>query len=298
VKGVKVHLVDGTYELFRHFYGAPPRVSAEGGEIGAVRGVVQSVLSMLAGGASHVGVATDHVIESFRNELWPGYKTGEGVPELLMAQFPLLEAALEAMGVVVWPMVALEADDALASAAAVAADDAGVEQVLVCTPDKDLAQCVRGRRVVQLDRRKDVVTDEEAVRARYGIGPASIPDWLALVGDSADGFPGLSGWGKQSASTVLGHYEHLEAIPPAVSDWDPDLRRTVRGAAKLAERLASGVDLALLFRDLATLRVDRALLASVQDLRWKGPTDEFEDIARFLRDPALADRAGAVKVGG
>jgi len=298
VKGVKVHLVDGTYELFRHFYGAPPRVSAEGGEIGAVRGVVQSVLSMLAGGASHVGVATDHVIESFRNELWPGYKTGEGVPELLMAQFPLLEAALEAMGVVVWPMVALEADDALASAAAVAADDAGVEQVLVCTPDKDLAQCVRGRRVVQLDRRKDVVTDEEAVRARYGIGPASIPDWLALVGDSADGFPGLSGWGKQSASTVLGHYEHLEAIPPAVSDWDPHLRRTVRGAAKLAERLASDVDLALLFRDLATLRVDRALLASVQDLRWKGPTDEFEDIARFLRDPALADRAGAVKVGG
>jgi len=298
VKGVKVHLVDGTYELFRHFYGAPPRVSAEGGEIGAVRGVVQSVLSMLAGGASHVGVATDHVIESFRNELWPGYKTGEGVPELLMSQFPLLEAALEAMGVVVWPMVALEADDALASAAAVAADDAGVEQVLVCTPDKDLAQCVRGRRVVQLDRRKDVVTDEEAVRARYGIGPASIPDWLALVGDSADGFPGLSGWGKQSASTVLGHYEHLEAIPPAVSDWDPDLRRTVRGAAKLAERLASDMDLALLFRDLATLRVDRTLLTSVQDLRWKGPTDDFEDIARFLRDPALADRAGAVKLGG
>jgi len=298
VKGVKVHLVDGTYELFRHFYGAPPRVSAEGGEIGAVRGVVQSVLSMLAGGASHVGVATDHVIESFRNELWPGYKTGEGVPELLMAQFPLLETALEAMGVVVWPMVALEADDALASAAAVAAGDAGVEQVLVCTPDKDLAQCVRGRRVVQLDRRKDVVTDEEAVRARYGIGPASIPDWLALVGDSADGFPGLSGWGKQSASTVLGHYEHLEAIPPAVSDWDPDLRRTVRGAAKLAERLASDMDLALLFRDLATLRVDRTLLTTVQDLRWKGPTDDFEDIARFLRDPALADRAGAVKLGG
>ncbi len=167
----------------------------------------------------------------------------------------------------------------------------------MCTPDKDLAQCVRGRRVVQLDRRKDVITDEEAVRARYGIGPASIPDWLALVGDSADGFPGLPGWGKQSASTVLGHYEHLEAIPAAVSDWDPDLRRTVRSAPKLAERLASEMDLALLFRDLATLRVDRALLASVQDLRWKGPTDDFEDIARFLRDPALADRAGAVKVG-
>ncbi len=293
-----VYLVDGTYELFRHFFGAPPRVSAEGGEIGAVRGVVQSVLSMLGTGTSHIGVATDHVIESFRNDLWPGYKTGEGVPELLMAQFPLLEAALVALGVVVWPMVELEADDALASAAAVAADDDGVQQVLVCTPDKDLAQCVRGRRVVQLDRRKDVVTDEEAVRARYGIGPESIPDWLALVGDSADGFPGLAGWGKQSASHVLGRYQRLEAIPPSVSDWDPDLRRVVRGAAKLAERLSSDMDHALLFRDLATLRVDRSLLASVEDLRWRGPTDDFEDIARFLRDPDLADRAAAVKVGG
>jgi len=295
VKRVPVHLVDGTYELFRHFFGAPPRVSAEGGEIGAVRGVVQSVISMLGTGTSHIGVATDHVIESFRNDLWPGYKTGEGVPELLMAQFPLLEAALSALGVVVWPMVELEADDALASAAAVAADDDGVGQVLVCTPDKDLAQCVRGRRVVQLDRRKDVITDEEAVRARYGIGPESIPDWLALVGDSADGFPGLSGWGKQSASHVLGRYPHLEAIPASVSDWDPELRRVVRGAPKLAERLASDTDLALLFRDLATLRVDRSLLASVEDLRWRGPTDDFEDVARFMRDPALADRAAAVK---
>ncbi len=221
MKGVKVHLVDGTYELFRHFYGAPPRESSEGGEVGAVRGVVQSVLSMFAARATHVGVATDHVVESFRNDLWPGYKTGEGVDDTLMAQFPLLEAALVAMGVVVWPMVELEADDALASAAAVASDDPGVEQVLVCTPDKDLAQCVSGRRVVQLDRRKDVITDEEAVRDRYGIGPASIPDWLALVGDSADGFPGLQGWGKQSASKVLGLYEHLEAIPSSVSDWDP-----------------------------------------------------------------------------
>jgi len=298
VKRVPVHLVDGTYELFRHFYGAPPRASAEGGEVGAVRGVVQSVLSMLSSGTTHIGVATDHVIASFRNDLWPGYKTGEGVPELLMAQFPLLEAALVAMGVVVWPMVELEADDALASAAAVAADDAAVEQVVVCTPDKDLAQCVRGKRVVQLDRRKDVVTDEEAVRARYGIGPASIPDWLALVGDSADGFPGLSGWGKQSASNVLGRYEHLEAIPATVSDWDPDLRRAVRGAPKLAERLASDLDHALLFRDLATLRVDRSLLASVEDLRWRGPSDDFEDIARFLRDPALADRAAAMAVRG
>jgi 5'-3' exonuclease len=291
---VHVHLVDGTYELFRHFYGAPTRESAEGGDVGAVRGVVQSVLSMLAARATHVGVATDHVIESFRNDLWPGYKTGDGVPEVLLAQFPLLEAALVAMGVVVWPMVEVEADDALASAAAVADDDPGVAQVLVCTPDKDLAQCVRGTRVVQLDRRKDVISDEEAVRARYGIGPESIPDWLALVGDSADGFPGLQGWGKQSASTVLGHYAHIEAIPASSADWDPALRSAVRSAPKLAERLAAEMDLALLFRDLATLRVDRSLLASTDDLRWTGPTDDFEDIARFLRDPALAERAAAL----
>ena len=295
MKPTRVHLVDGTYELFRHFYGAPPRASAEGGEVGAVRGVVLSVLSMLASGASHVGVATDQVIESFRNELWPGYKTGEGVPEVLMAQFPLLEAALVALGVVVWPMVELEADDALASAAVVAAEDETVAQVLVCTPDKDLAQCVRGTRVVQLDRRKDVVSDEAAIRARYGIGPKSIPDWLALVGDSADGFPGLAGWGKQSASTVLGQYEHIEAIPTSVSDWDPGVRRAVRSAPKLAERLASQMDHAMLFRVLATLRVDRTLLASVDDLAWRGPTDDFEDIARFLRDPALAERAASLR---
>jgi 5'-3' exonuclease len=295
--GLRPHLVDGTYELFRHFYGAPPRASSEGGEVGAVRGVVQSVLSMLAAGTSHIGVATDHVVESFRNDLWPGYKTSEGVPEVLMAQFPLLEAALVGLGVVVWPMVELEADDALASAASVAADDRSVDQVVICTPDKDLAQCVRGRRVVQLDRRKDVITDEDGVRARYGIGPASIPDWLALVGDSADGFPGLLGWGKQSASTVLGHYEHLEAIPAAAEDWDPKLRRAVRSAPKLAQRLASEMDSALLFRDLATLRVDPTLLESVEDLRWQGPTPDFEDIARFLRDPALADRAAGLKVG-
>ena len=294
MKRTTVHLLDGTYELFRHYYGAPPRASSEGGEIGAVRGVVQSVLTMLGAATTHVGVATDHVIESFRNDLWPGYKTGEGVDPLLMAQFPLLEAALEALGVVVWPMVELEADDALASAAAVAADDGDVTQVVICTPDKDLTQCVRGRHVVQLDRRKDMVTDEEAVRARYGVGPLSIPDWLALVGDSADGFPGLAGWGKQSASTVLGHYEHLEAIPASAADWDPALRSAVRSAPKLAERLAADMDLALLFRDLATLRVDRSLLASVDDLAWKGPEPGFEDIARFLRDPALADRAGAL----
>jgi 5'-3' exonuclease len=295
LKPLRVHLLDGTYELFRHFYGAPPRASSEGGEIGAVRGVVLSVLSMLAARATHIGVATDHVVESFRNDLWPGYKTGEGVPDVLMAQFPLLEAALVAMGVAVWPMVELEADDALASAAAVAAADTGVAQVLVCTPDKDLAQCVRGTRVVQLDRRKDVITDEDGVRARYGVGPESIPDWLALVGDSADGFPGLPGWGKQSASAVLGHYEHLEAIPVSVSDWDPALRKAVRSAPKLAERLGAEMDNALLFRDLATLRVDRSLLASVDDLEWLGPTDDFEAVARFLREPALAERADSLR---
>lgn len=293
-----IHVVDGTYELFRHFYGMRRFNKSKDRPFGAVVGVLQTVLQMLEQGATHIGVATDHVIESFRNDLWPGYKTGEGVPEVLLAQFPLLEAALQALGVVVWPMVELEADDALASAAVVASEDAGVEQVLVCTPDKDLAQCVRGTRVVQLDRRKDVVSDEDAVRARYGIGPESIPDWLALVGDSADGFPGLAGWGKQSASAVLGRYEHLEAIPAVVTDWDPDLRRAVRSAPKLAERLVAEMDHALLFRVLATLRIDRSLLATVGDLRWSGPHDEFEDIARFLRDPALADRAAALSPGG
>jgi len=294
---VQIHLVDGTYELFRHFYGAPPRTGEGGGEVGAVRGVLQSVLSMLADGATHVGVATDHVIESFRNDLWPGYKTGAGVPELLMAQFPLLETALEALGVGLWAMVDLEADDALASAAAVAAEDRSVTRVLICTPDKDLAQCVVGTRVVQLDRRKDVVTDEAGVRQRYGVAPASIPDWLALVGDSADGFPGLAGWGKQSAAAVLAHYGHLEDIPHRADDWEPELRRRVRSAPRLAQRLAEDTELALVFRDLATLRVDRALLGAVEDLRWRGPTSGFDDVARFLREPALARRAGALAAG-
>ena len=283
--------MDGTYELFRHFFGSPPRQSTAGGEIAAVRGVLSSVLMMLGDGATHVGVATDHVVESFRNDMWPGYKTGEGVAPELMAQFPLLETALGAMGVVVWAMTELEADDALASAAAVAADDTAVAQVLICTPDKDLAQCVQGTRVVQLDRRKDVVTDEDGVRAKFGVSPESIPDWLALVGDSADGFPGLAGWGKQSASTVLAHYGHLEDIPADVADWDPALRRAVRSAPKLAERLAADMQSALLFRVLATLRVDRSLLAAVDDLVWHGPTDDFAAVADFLRDPGLARRA-------
>ena len=214
-----------------------------------------------------------------------------------MAQFPLLEAALAALGVVVWPMTELEADDALASAAAVAGDDRAVSQVLVCTPDKDLAQCVRGTRVVQLDRRTGVVTDEDGVRAKYGVGPSSIPDWLALVGDSADGFPGLSGWGKQSASAVVGHYGHIEAIPTDAAAWDPVVRRAVRSAHRLAERLGEDMERALLFRDLATLREERSILASVDALRWRGPTEDFAAVAAFLRDTGLSTRADALARG-
>jgi 5'-3' exonuclease len=292
--GTRVHLVDGTYELFRHFFGQPPHAAEDGLEVGAVRGVLLSMLSLLGDGATHVGVATDHVIESFRNALWPGYKTGEGVDPLLLNQFDLLEQSLEAMGVVVWASVELEADDALASAAAVAADDPGVAQVLICTPDKDLAQCVVGDRVVQLDRRHGVLSDEDGVREKFGVLPTSIPDWLALVGDSADGFPGLPGWGKVSASAVLAHYVHLEAVPDDVSQWDPVVAKKVRGAAGLSGRLAEQRDLAMLFRQIATLRVDRSLLAGVDELRWEGPRPEFAEVCAYLRDPGLASRTHAL----
>ena len=292
---MKVHLVDGTYELFRHFFGAPPRAGADGTEVGAVRGVVSSVVAMLGDGATHVGVATDHVIESFRNDMWPGYKDGSGIDPVLAAQFLPLEEALGALGVLVWPMVDLEADDALASAAAVAGDDDAVEQVVICTPDKDLAQCVVGGRVVQLDRRAGTVTDEDGVRAKFGVGPASIPDWLALVGDSADGFPGLAGWGKKTAAVVLAHYGHISDIPDRAADWEPRVCRLVRGAATLAARLADERATAMLFRDLATLRVDRSLLSGVYDLAWRGPTPAFAEVCRNLRDPALAARAAALR---
>jgi 5'-3' exonuclease len=286
-----VHLVDGTYELFRHFFGAPPRAAADGAEVGATRGVLMSLLAMLADGATHIGVATDHVIESFRNDLWPGYKRGDGIDPLLFGQFPLLESALDALGVTVWPMVELEADDALASAAAVAAEDPAVRQVLICTPDKDLAQCVTGRRVVQLDRRSGTMTDEDGVHEKFGVAPASIPDWLALVGDSADGFPGLAGWGKRSASVVLDHYGHIEAIPDDPADWDTAVRGAVRGAPRLAAVLAGQRDAAALFKVLATLRIDRSLLGDVGALAWRGPTPEFAEVCEHLRDPGLAERA-------
>jgi 5'-3' exonuclease len=294
---MRVHLIDGTYELFRHFFGQPPRAADDGSEIGAARGVVLSVVGMLSDGATHVGVATDHVIESFRNELWPDYKTGAGIDPKLRSQFQILETSLGALGVPVWPMVEVEADDALASAAFVAEGDAAVEQVVICTPDKDLAQCVIGERVVQLDRRSGSVTDESGVWAKYGIAPRSIPDWLALVGDSADGFPGLAGWGKRSASTVLAHYGTFDDVPDDVADWDPNVRSTVRGAAKLAERLADQRPQAELFRDLATLRVDTGLLADVGALQWQGPTMEFDEICRHFRDPALAERAARIAAG-
>ena len=289
-----VQLVDGTYELFRQYFGQPPRQSADGREVGAVRGVLVSLMAMLAGGATHMGVATDHVVESFRNDLWPGYKTGAGIEPELASQFGLLETALQAFGLVVWPMVELEADDALASAASVAAADPTVDRVLICTPDKDLAQCVVGRRVVQLDRRKGVLTDEDGVWAKYGVAPRSIPDWLALVGDSADGFPGLAGWGRRSASVVLAHYGTFDEVPDDVAEWDPDVRRGLRGAAALATRLAEERDRAELFRDLATLRRDPGVLDTVATLQWQGPTGQFDDVCALLRDPALADRARAL----
>ncbi len=286
-----IYLVDGTYELFRHHFGQPSRLSSEGTEIAATRGVLSSVLGMFEAGATHLGVATDHVVESFRNDLWPGYKTSAGMPPELLAQFPLVEEALVALGVTLWPMTELEADDALASAAAVASDDGRVDQVRICTPDKDLAQCVRDSRVVQFDRRADVTLDEKGVWQKFGVAPPSIPGWLALVGDSADGFPGLAGWGKRSASVVLARYGTIEDIPDKVADWDTDVRAQVRNAAGLADRLASERELAMLFCRLATLQVERDLLGDVDELAWSGPTPAFMEMAELLRDHRLADRA-------
>lgn len=284
----RAFLVDGTYELFRHFFGAPSHVNSAGLEVAAARGVVSSMLGLMEEGATHLGVATDHVIESFRNRMWPGYKTGAGVDPTLLGQFGLLEDALAALGLAVWPMVELEADDALASAAAVAAADPGVAQVVICTPDKDLGQCVEGGRVVQLDRRKKVVIDEEGVRAKFGVAPASIPDWLALVGDSADGFPGLPGWGAKTSAAVLARYGHLESIPDAPGQWDVP----VRGAPALAATLASSRDLAVLFRDLATLRRKPPVMGSAGELRWTGPTEAFARMCEDVLDgPGLIRRA-------
>jgi 5'-3' exonuclease len=280
---MQIHLVDGTYELFRHYHALPRARDANGREVGAVRGVVRSVLGMISGGATHVGVATDHVIESFRNRLWRGYKTSAGVPEDLLAQFTLLEDTLVAAGIVVWPMVEFEADDALAAAAAAAAQDDRVERVFICTPDKDLAQSVRGTRIVQLNRRTKAVIDETGVIAKFGVPPASIPDYLALVGDAADGYPGLPGWGAKSTAAVLARFGHIEAIPDDWHIWGVN----ASNPSALSQTLVTNRDRALLFRTLATLRTDVPVFSSVDELEWKGPTDAFAPLAAAM-DAAVA----------
>jgi len=289
-RALKVHLVDGTYEIFRHYFALPSYRNAGGKEVAAVRGVIESLLSLLAAGATHVAVATDHVIESLRNDLWPGYKDGSKIEPELHGQFGALETAMEAAGLVVWRMAEHEADDGLASGASLAAADPRVEQVLICTPDKDLAQCVEGTRVVQFDRRRRAVVDAVGVRARFGVDPRSIPDYLALVGDSADGFPGLPGWGAKSAGAVLGRYGRLEAIPNSADQWDV----AVRGASRLAATLAEKFEDALLFRHLATLVGDLPLYEDVEQLRWNGPHPEFETVCAWLESPSLLERARTI----
>jgi 5'-3' exonuclease len=278
---LEIYLIDGTYELFRHYYAMPSIRDANGREIAAVRGVVASVLGMINGGVRYVGVATDHVIESFRNQLWPGYKTGDGIDPDLLAQFSLLEDALAAAGIATWPMIEFEADDALAAAAMAAARDARVERVVICTPDKDLAQCVRGSRIVQMDRRRRIVRDEAGIVEKFGVPPASIPDYLALVGDAADGYPGLTGWGARSAAAVLARFEHLESIPRDSREWKGV---NVAKPAALAYTLQHQRDDAFLFRQLATLRSDIPLFDSVDELQWKGPIE-----ASRLRGYGLLD---------
>jgi 5'-3' exonuclease len=287
-----VYLIDGTYELFRHFFAVPAAADVNGQDVGAVRGVLASVLSMIEGGAAYIGVATDHVVESFRNDLYPGYKTSEGVPEELLAQFPVLEEALQAMGVMVWPMVYYEADDALASAAVKAAQDERVGQVIICTPDKDLAQCVVGQRIVQLDRRRNIVRDEAGVVAKFGVSPQSIPDYLAVVGDSADGFPGVPGWGVKAAALAFSQYPHLENIPKDWRAWHPSIRK----ARVLSESLFNSWNDALLFRTLATLRLDVPVFGTVEDLRWKGPRENFEERCRQMKASNLLARIGKNKI--
>ena len=288
-----VHLIDGTYELFRHYY-ALPSARADGREIAAVRGVVGSVLGMINAGATHVGVATDHVIESFRNDLWPGYKTGDGIDPDLLSQFPLLEEALGALGVAVWPMVEFEADDALAAAAALAARDPSVDRVVICTPDKDLAQCVSGTRIVQLNRRTRATLDEAAVVAKFGVPPASIPDYLALVGDAADGYPGLEGWGAKSTAAVLSRFGRLERIPEDWRTWQAN----VASPATLSRVLERDRERALLFRTLATLRKDIPLFDSVEALRWTGPTEAFAAMAARFDAAQIGPEGRGSEAGG
>jgi 5'-3' exonuclease len=284
---MNIHLVDGTYELFRNFYGAPTRKAPDGREVGATLGLLRSLLMLVTSqGATHVGCAFDHVIESFRNDLFPGYKTGAGVDPDLLAQFTLAEEAVSAFGITVWPMVEFEADDAIGSAAAKFKPDKRVEQIIVCSPDKDLAQLVEKKRIVCWDRKRDILLDEQAVIEKYGVRPESIPDWLALVGDSADGFPGLSGWGAKSASSLLARYGHLEAIPADPAQWEMPAGR----AARLAESLTKGRQEALLYRRLATLRTDAPIPEKLEDLEWQGACAELHDLAHSLGDDKLPAR--------
>ena len=285
--GMKIHLIDGTYELFRNHFGAPSRKAPDGREVGATLGLLRSLLMLLnTPGVTHVGCAFDHVVESFRNDLYAGYKTSAGIDPLLLAQFPLAEEAVAALGVVVWPMIEFEADDALATAAKRFKDKAGVEQILICSPDKDLAQCVSGNQVVCWDRRREIVYDEAGVVQKYGVPPQSIPDWLALVGDSADGYPGIEGWGAKSATTVLSRFKHLESIPKDAGQWGMPTGR----AQRLAESLSSHWQEAELFRRLATVRTDVPLKERVRDLEWKGADDRLKQLCLELGDEKFAGR--------
>ncbi len=284
---MRAHLIDGTYELFRYYFAAPSHLTADGREVGAVRGVLGSMVQLLEQGATHVGIATDHVITSFRNDLWNDYKDGSEIEEGIASQFHLLEDVLRAAGFVVWPMIEFEADDALGAAAHRYADDPRVEEVMICTPDKDLAQCVSDERgIVQYDRRKEMRYDEAGVRDKFGVGPTSIPDYLALVGDAADGFPGLPGWGAKSSSTVLDRYGTIDQIPPAAGQWDI----TIRSGAKLAATLDEQRELALLFRRIATIELDAPVDESVDALEWTGPTAEFAQIAESIDAQRIAAR--------
>jgi len=288
---VNVYLVDGTYELFRHYYALPSAKDGDGREVAAVRGVLASVLGMIRNGSTHIAVATDHVIKSFRNKLWPGYKTSAGVPRDLLVQFQLLEDVLSAAGIAVWPMIEFEADDALAAGTAAAAGNQRVKQVIICTPDKDLAQCVIGTRVVQLNRRTNVTVDEAGVVQKFGVRPESIPDYLALVGDAADGYPGLSGWGAKSSAAVLAKFLHLESIPIDSRDW----RVNASNASALAATLCEQREQALLFRTLATLRTDIKLFDDIEQLRWNGPKPEFDALSARLDAAKGEGRDGGVR---
>jgi 5'-3' exonuclease len=284
-----VHLIDGTYELFRHFYGIR-RFKKTDPPFGAVSGVLNMIAKMIEDGATHLGVATDHVIESFRNDLWSGYKTGAGIERVLLAQFHPLEEALDAMGVAVWPMVELEADDALASAAHLAAQEPRVEKVCIWTPDKDLAQCVVGDRVVQIDRRKNEIRDEQAIKAKFGVAPEFIADYLALVGDSADGYPGISGLGAKTAASLINRYGHIEQFPDGVLADKVASTGTEQNKVKRGNRELSNLERALLFKNLATLRTDAPLFRNVNELRWTRPTTSFAPVVERMGDTRLVAR--------